>query len=63
VVTCGRLVGLWSCEFEVVVIVAARARVGGGSLGVRLAGGAPSTCMQHSVNTAVEGSRGTKLGR
>jgi hypothetical protein len=62
VVTRGRLVGLRSCEFEV-VIVAVGAGAGGGSLGMRLAGGAPSTCMQHSVNTAVEGSRGTKLGR
>jgi hypothetical protein len=30
---------------------------------VRLAGGAPLTCMQYSVNAAMEGSRGTKLGR
>jgi hypothetical protein len=36
--------------------------VAGGSLGTRFAGGAPSTCMQHSGNAAVEGSRGTKLG-
>jgi hypothetical protein len=62
VVTCGQLVGLWSCEFEV-VIVAAGAGAGGGSLGMRLASGALSTCMQHNVNTVVEGSRGTKLGR
>jgi hypothetical protein len=62
VVTRGGLVGLRSYEFEV-VIVAAEVGAGGGSLGMRLASGASSTCMQHSINVAVEGSRGTKLGR
>ena len=29
---------------------------------MRFAGGAPSICMQHSGNMAIEGSRDTKLG-
>jgi hypothetical protein len=62
VVTRGRLVGQRSCEFEV-DIVAAGAGAGGGSLGVHFVCGAPSTCMQHGVNAAIEVSRGTKLGR
>jgi hypothetical protein len=61
VVTRGRLLGLRSCEFEV-DIVAAGARAGGGSLGVRFVGGAPPTCMQHGMNAAIEGSQGTELG-
>ena len=52
-VTCDRLVGLRSCEFEV-HIVAAEVGAAGGSLGVRFAGGAPSTCMQYGVNVAIE---------
>jgi hypothetical protein len=62
VVTRGWLLGLRSCEFEV-DIVAAGAGEGRRSLGVRFAGGAPSTCMQHGVNAAIEGSQGTELGR
>jgi hypothetical protein len=62
VVTCGRLVGQRSCEFEV-DIVAAEVGAGGGSQGVHFVCGAPSTCMQHSVNAAIEVSRGTELGR
>jgi hypothetical protein len=62
VVTYGRLVGLWSCEFEVDIVVAG-AEAAGGSLGMRFAGGAPSMCMQHGVNAAIEVSRGIELGR
>jgi hypothetical protein len=62
VVTRGRLVGQRSCEFEV-DIVAAGAGVGGGSLGVHFVCSAPSTCMQHGVNAAIEVSRGTEPGR
>ena len=54
-VTCSRLVGLQCYEFEV-VIIAVGAGTGRGSLGVRLASGALSTCMQHSINVVVEGS-------
>jgi hypothetical protein len=61
VVTRDRFVGLRSCEF-VVVIVVAGVGAAGGSLGAHFAGGAPSTCMQHNGNAAVEGSRGNKLG-
>jgi hypothetical protein len=61
VVTGDRLVGLRSCEFEVVIVVV-EAGAAGGSLGAHFACGAPSTCMQHNGNAAVEGSRGTKLG-
>jgi hypothetical protein len=62
VVTRGWLVGQRSYEFEV-DIVAAGAGAGGGSLGVHFVCGAPSTCMQHGVNAAIEVSRGTELGR
>jgi hypothetical protein len=54
VVTLGRLSGLWSYEFEV-VLVAAGARVGAGGLGICFVGGTPLTCMQYNVNAAVEG--------
>jgi hypothetical protein len=61
VVTRDRLVGLRRYKF-VVVIVVAGVGAAGGSLGACFAGGALLTCMQHSGNTAVEGSRGNKLG-
>ena len=58
------MVGLlvYDCEFEVIIITV-EVRAGRGSLGVRLVGGAPSTCMQHSINAIVEGLRGSKLSR
>jgi hypothetical protein len=62
VVTHGPLVGQQSCEFEVDIVVAG-AGAGGGSLGVHFVCGAPSSCLQHSVNAAIEVSRGIELGR